>query len=187
MSERYGNGAGGGRGKGCGTGQGRKRGSGRGMDHGMGRGLRMGQGQGRGMGQGMGPTYSFSPLPEMRGQEGEVHRLRAQAEDVANRLRAINQRISEFERMSAVRPVTEESGSEQKRKAREREVRLTAVVDGERCVCCGLCVDCCPRQAISLNHELAIDSSRCDGCGSCVDVCPNEAVSLSGAVALDSI
>ena len=57
---------------------------------------------------------------------------------------------------------------------------MTAVVDQERCVSCGLCVELCPEQAISmsLNYIVAIDPGTCTGCGSCVDECPNEAISL---------
>lgn len=57
---------------------------------------------------------------------------------------------------------------------------MTAVVDQEYCTGCGLCVDVCPEQAISmsLNYTVAIDSGMCTGCGSCVDECPNEAISL---------
>jgi len=47
---------------------------------------------------------------------------------------------------------------------------------------CGLCVDICPEQAISMNYAVAIDSSRCTGCGSCVNECPNEAIALSETV-----
>jgi NAD-dependent dihydropyrimidine dehydrogenase PreA subunit len=56
---------------------------------------------------------------------------------------------------------------------------MTAVVDGERCTCCGLCVDTCPEQAIRMNDAVTIDSSLCTGCGSCISECPNEAISLS--------
>ena len=59
---------------------------------------------------------------------------------------------------------------------------MTAAIDQERCMNCGLCVDLCPEQAINMNsnnYTVEIDSSKCTGCGSCVDDCPGEAISLS--------
>jgi len=45
------------------------------------------------------------------------------------------------------------------------------------CVGCGLCVENCPRQAISLQSGQArIDRSRCNECGLCRDVCPRMAI-----------
>ncbi|MBN1652300.1 MAG: 4Fe-4S binding protein [Deltaproteobacteria bacterium] len=54
-----------------------------------------------------------------------------------------------------------------------------AIIDKERCVCCGLCVDVCTQNAISLNGDVTIDLNKCIGCGSCVNECPNQAISLS--------
>ena len=58
---------------------------------------------------------------------------------------------------------------------------MTAVLDQERCMNCGLCVDLCPEQAISMssNYTVVLDSSKCTGCGSCINECPNEAISLA--------
>lgn len=45
------------------------------------------------------------------------------------------------------------------------------------CLGCGLCIESCPRQAISLQSGLAqIDQSRCNRCGLCLDVCPQGAI-----------
>ena len=45
------------------------------------------------------------------------------------------------------------------------------------CLGCGLCIESCPRQAISLPSGLAqIDQSRCNHCGLCFDVCPQGAI-----------
>ena len=59
---------------------------------------------------------------------------------------------------------------------------MTAAIDKEKCTCCGLCVDICPEQAISMNDAVTIESSKCTGCGSCVNECLTEAISLSNAV-----
>jgi Dissimilatory sulfite reductase (desulfoviridin), alpha and beta subunits len=57
---------------------------------------------------------------------------------------------------------------------------MTAVVDKNECTGCGLCVDECPAEAISLDADglSEIDADACVDCGACVDVCPVAAISL---------
>ncbi|MDI3539546.1 MAG: hypothetical protein PWQ52_669 [Methanolobus sp.] len=57
---------------------------------------------------------------------------------------------------------------------------MPAIVDKELCTGCGVCVDSCPVEAISMTDEdLAfVDPDTCVDCGDCVDVCPVEAISL---------
>jgi len=50
-------------------------------------------------------------------------------------------------------------------------------VKKELCKACGMCVDECPVDAISLEAEGAvINEQKCVRCGHCHDVCPFEAV-----------
>lgn len=50
-------------------------------------------------------------------------------------------------------------------------------VDKERCVFCGICVEKCPVNAISLDKEtISIDMNECIRCGVCHEVCPQDAV-----------
>jgi len=50
-------------------------------------------------------------------------------------------------------------------------------VDADRCISCGVCVEKCPVDAISMENEKAkIDMNECIRCGICHDVCPEEAV-----------
>ena len=51
-------------------------------------------------------------------------------------------------------------------------------VNEEMCVGCGICVEECPVDAISLqeNDTAAINDDECIRCGKCHDVCPQEAV-----------
>jgi len=45
------------------------------------------------------------------------------------------------------------------------------------CLSCGLCVEICPRQAISVVSATAeIDQSRCNQCRLCLDICPQGAI-----------
>ncbi len=52
-------------------------------------------------------------------------------------------------------------------------------VDVERCSGCGVCVERCPFDALSLQDEAAVmDDEACMGCGVCVSTCPQDALTL---------
>ncbi len=52
-------------------------------------------------------------------------------------------------------------------------------VNIQRCRGCGLCLDYCPANAISLNEKkAAIDGHRCIGCGECTVICPQGAIEI---------
>lgn len=56
---------------------------------------------------------------------------------------------------------------------------MAAEVDAGKCTGCGVCLDICPVEAISLNDDKAvIDEDTCTECGLCVDECPNDAISV---------
>jgi uncharacterized Fe-S center protein len=55
------------------------------------------------------------------------------------------------------------------------------VVDEEKCISCGTCMEWCPVEAISLTAEgkAFIDHQICIGCGECRVTCPEEAIDIS--------
>ena len=60
---------------------------------------------------------------------------------------------------------------------------MLPVFDGESCVQCGLCVESCPENALSLTEEQkhpSVDAQFCIGCGECTAVCPSGAVEIHG-------
>jgi electron transport complex protein RnfB len=56
-----------------------------------------------------------------------------------------------------------------------------ALVEGEECLGCAVCLDRCQMQALSLNDEglAQVDPDRCIGCGLCVTTCPSGAMKLA--------
>ena len=56
---------------------------------------------------------------------------------------------------------------------------MAAQIDQEKCTGCGICVDICPLEAISMENDKAkVDNDTCTECGQCVDECPNKAISV---------
>jgi ferredoxin len=54
-----------------------------------------------------------------------------------------------------------------------------AAVDADLCTACGLCVERCPMDAITLDAVAAVAPQRCIGCGLCAAACPVAAVRLA--------
>ena len=56
---------------------------------------------------------------------------------------------------------------------------MTASVNKDECVGCGLCVDVCPNSAIKMVDGIAVvDPDTCIDCEACVTECPNSAISM---------
>jgi len=56
---------------------------------------------------------------------------------------------------------------------------MAVQINQEKCTGCGLCVEVCPVEAISMEDDKAkIDAEKCVDCGQCVGECPNEAINM---------
>lgn len=67
------------------------------------------------------------------------------------------------------------------RKMQDRQWRTHAnypIVDKDKCISCGLCVQSCSYQAIKLEPKAVIDTDKCFGCGLCVTRCSKKAMDL---------
>lgn len=58
------------------------------------------------------------------------------------------------------------------------EERMAVKIDKEKCVACGVCVDVCPTEALSVEGDYAVcNAELCVDCGACIPECPTEAIS----------
>ena len=62
----------------------------------------------------------------------------------------------------------------------DRRKICRVVVDGTKCTGCGICVELCPYDALSMSDEIKVNVhlELCDNCGLCVSICPFKALSL---------
>jgi ferredoxin len=51
-------------------------------------------------------------------------------------------------------------------------------IEAEKCVLCGVCVERCQFNALSLDSELRLDKLQCAGCGVCTISCPEDALHM---------
>lgn len=56
----------------------------------------------------------------------------------------------------------------------------TKMIDKDKCIACGSCVNICPVNAISFEADgkPQINKEICIKCGSCVVVCPTQAITI---------
>lgn len=53
-------------------------------------------------------------------------------------------------------------------------------IDEEKCGLCGLCLQSCPYNAITIGTDkVNIDKFKCKGCGTCVSICPTNALEMN--------
>lgn len=61
---------------------------------------------------------------------------------------------------------------------------VTLVLDEDRCVGCGACIEVCPHGVLALDGRKArvVDLNGCMECGACARNCPVQALSLTPGV-----
>ena len=54
------------------------------------------------------------------------------------------------------------------------------IVDNDKCIGCGECVDICPVEVYELQDEksVPVNAEECVGCESCIEVCEQEAITV---------
>jgi NAD-dependent dihydropyrimidine dehydrogenase PreA subunit len=54
------------------------------------------------------------------------------------------------------------------------------LIDEEKCIGCGECVDICPSEVLELVNEkaVAVNEEECVGCESCIEVCEQDAITV---------
>ncbi|MEN6321141.1 MAG: 4Fe-4S binding protein [Syntrophaceae bacterium] len=55
---------------------------------------------------------------------------------------------------------------------------MAVKVDESKCTGCGICVQVCPVDAITVDQVAEIDAATCIDCGSCIAECPSAAISM---------
>ncbi len=72
------------------------------------------------------------------------------------------------------------SGAIKKTTLEEKQnTRIALGVVNDDCINCGICVDNCPKNAISkVNDKITINPSLCIGCNKCSVVCPRNAIQV---------
>jgi ferredoxin len=97
-------------------------------------------------------------------KERELSLLKQQAYILQRQIDSILNRIDELNKKPQKEP--------------EREASVKAYVIIETCAGCGICLDVCKEEAITVDAIVRIDENKCTGCGDCVKMCPNGALIL---------
>lgn len=61
----------------------------------------------------------------------------------------------------------------------EQHTDIAPIIEDEKCISCGVCVEKCDFDAIHIPDTAELDDSKCTGCAGCIAVCPKSAISNS--------
>ena len=56
------------------------------------------------------------------------------------------------------------------------------VIDKDKCIACGKCVQFCPENCIKLNPKAQVNYDYCKGCGICANECPVKCIQMSDKI-----
>jgi ferredoxin len=112
---------------------------------------------------------SGTPVNELKKLHGkeELAKLEAKKKYLEEKIHALHLRIERLTMAKRRKPPLSKT-----------KTALKAVIDQERCFCCGRCADVCPEGAITMMESPWIDRVSCTGCGTCIPLCPRDAISL---------
>ncbi|MBN2318402.1 MAG: 4Fe-4S binding protein [Acidobacteria bacterium] len=96
-----------------------------------------------------------------------------------NKLRSFNIRVPDENAAYAERRDARNGTTAIRQESEIAAPAAKPVVDAEKCIGCGLCIDVCLQEAITLSDVAKINPRKCIACGACAEECPNEAISLS--------
>lgn len=63
----------------------------------------------------------------------------------------------------------------------EQHTEIAPIIEAEKCIACGICMNKCNYSAIGVADIAVIDDNKCIGCAGCIAVCPKGAISNSWA------
>lgn len=121
----------------------------------------------------------YTQIRQSQDVSSKILTFKTYARTVVNRLRGIDERVYQTEDARPQRSAPAQESLDSSLNARRGSSPIIAVVDQTQCIQCGLCVEVCPEQAVSLVDEvLTIDADKCVACGMCIHECASEAISL---------
>lgn len=54
---------------------------------------------------------------------------------------------------------------------------MAVTISEDACIACGVCVDACPTEALTVDDVCKVDADKCIDCGTCIGECPTDAIS----------
>ena len=112
-------------------------------------------------------SYSTPEKPIAKGRPDQLDLLKCHefAQHISSKIQEVNQKKDNLKL----------PGSQPYKERTNRPVLISPETKTEACDQCGICVDACPTNAITLQDELITNKELCTWCCACIKYCPNEA------------